>query len=268
MPNQPRIISVANQKGGVGKTTTTINLGAALAAAGFKVLLIDLDPQGNASTGLGVDQKDRSQSTYDLLLSDAKTSDVARKTSVPNLWISPATTDLSSADVELVSASRRVFLLKDALRSTDTASLAFDYILIDCPPSLNLLTLNAMVASDSVLVPLQAEFFALEGLSQLMLSVREIRETANPGLRLEGIVLTMFDKRNNLCQQVEMDARENLQALVFTTMIPRNVRLSEAPSYGMPVINYDPVSRGSVAYKALAREMVERHEKVEERVNG
>lgn len=258
MPKTPRIISVANQKGGVGKTTTTINLGAALAASGLKVLIIDLDPQGNASTGLGIDQADRKRSTYDLILNEAAVEAVAISANVPNLWITPATTDLSSADLELVSTARRVFLLKDALRNTATYALGFDFILIDCPPSLNLLTLNAMVASDTVLVPLQAEFFALEGLSQLMLSVREIRETANPQLRLEGVVLTMYDRRNNLCHQVEMDARENLQALVFKTMIPRNVRLSEAPSYGMPVINYDPTSRGAVAYKALAREILER----------
>jgi chromosome partitioning protein len=254
-------MSVANQKGGVGKTTTTINLGAALAAAGRKVLIIDLDPQGNASTGLGIDQADRKVSTYDLILNDTELEKVAIPVGIPNLWITPATTDLSSADLELVSTARRVFLLKDALRTRAVANEGFEYILIDCPPSLNLLTLNAMVASDSVLVPLQAEFFALEGLSQLMLSVREIRETANPSLRIEGIVLTMYDKRNNLCHQVEMDARENLQNLVFETMIPRNVRLSEAPSYGMPVTNYDPTSRGAVAYKALAREISDRYDR-------
>lgn len=261
MPAAPRIMSVANQKGGVGKTTTTINLGAALAAAGRKVLIIDLDPQGNASTGLGIDQADRKVSTYDLILNDTELEKVAIPVGIPNLWITPATTDLSSADLELVSTARRVFLLKDALRTRAVANEGFEYILIDCPPSLNLLTLNAMVASDSVLVPLQAEFFALEGLSQLMLSVREIRETANPSLRIEGIVLTMYDKRNNLCHQVEMDARENLQNLVFETMIPRNVRLSEAPSYGMPVTNYDPTSRGAVAYKALAREISDRYDR-------
>ncbi|MEM6407482.1 MAG: AAA family ATPase [Pseudomonadota bacterium] len=258
MTTSPRIISVANQKGGVGKTTTTINLGASLAARGKKVLLIDLDPQGNASTGLGIEQKDRKVSTYDLILNDTALEKVAIRTEAPDLWITPATTDLSSADLELVSTARRVFLLRDALRSAHAMSLGFDYILIDCPPSLNLLTLNAMVASDSVLVPLQAEFFALEGLSQLMLSVREVRETANPSLRIEGIVLTMYDRRNNLCHQVEQDARENLQDLVFRTMIPRNVRLSEAPSFGLPVINYDPTSRGAVAYKALAREILDR----------
>lgn len=260
MPAVPRIMSVANQKGGVGKTTTTINLGAALAAAGRKVLVVDLDPQGNASTGMGIEQEDRRVSTYDLILNDTPLEKVAIPTGMPNMWITPATTDLSSADLELVSTARRVFLLRDALRAQAVAAAGYEFILIDCPPSLNLLTLNAMVASDSVLVPLQAEFFALEGLSQLMLSVREIRETANPNLRIEGIVLTMYDRRNKLCHQVEMDARDNLQNLVFETMIPRNVRLSEAPSYGMPVINYDPTSRGAVAYKALAREIADRYE--------
>ncbi|RLJ52104.1 chromosome segregation ATPase [Litoreibacter meonggei] len=259
----PRIISIANQKGGVGKTTTTINLGAALAAKGKKVALIDLDPQGNASTGLGIEHADRKSTTYDLLLNDMPLTEILRDTAVPGLSISPANSDLSSADLELVSTARRTFLISDALTGQDIKGLGLDYILIDCPPSLNLLTLNAMVASDSVLVPLQAEFFALEGLSQLMLSVREIRETANSRLRLEGIVLTMYDRRNNLCHQVEMDVRENLRDLVFKTMIPRNVRLSEAPSYGLPVINYDPASLGAVAYKSLATEMVARHIKLD-----
>ncbi|MEM9433484.1 MAG: AAA family ATPase [Pseudomonadota bacterium] len=250
------ITSVANQKGGVGKTTTAINLGAAMAASGMKVLLIDIDPQGNASTGLGVEAQSRDKTTYDLLLNDTPLSKAVLQTEVPNLSIVPATTDLSSADLELVSATRRVFLLNDVLRSRDADDLEFDYILIDCPPSLNLLTLNAMVASDFVLVPLQAEFFALEGLSQLLLSVREIRETANQRLRIQGVVLTMYDKRNNLCHQVEQDVRENLKSLVFKTMIPRNVRLSEAPSYGLPVLNYDPTSRGAMAYKALAQEVM------------
>lgn len=256
----PKIISVANQKGGVGKTTTTINLGASLAAKGYKVALIDLDPQGNASTGLGIDHSDRKTTTYDLLLNDISLSETLMETAVPGLLVCPANSDLSSADIELVSTARRIFLISDALNGKDTEGLDLDYILIDCPPSLNLLTLNAMVASDSVLVPLQAEFFALEGLSQLMLSVREIRETANSKLRLEGVVLTMYDRRNNLCHQVEMDVRENLRDLVFKTMIPRNVRLSEAPSFGLPVINYDPTSLGAVAYKSLAQEMVARHE--------
>ncbi|SFR35291.1 ParA family protein [Litoreibacter janthinus] len=255
----PRIISVANQKGGVGKTTTTINLGASLAAKGLRVAIIDLDPQGNASTGLGIEHTDRKKTTYDLLLNELPLSEVLRETAVPGLLISPANADLSSADLEMVSTARRIFLMSDALNASETSALNLDYILIDCPPSLNLLTLNAMVASDSVLVPLQAEFFALEGLSQLMLSVREIRETANSKLRLEGVVLTMYDRRNNLCHQVELDVRENLRDLVFKTMIPRNVRLSEAPSYGLPVINYDPTSLGAVAYKSLATEMRSRH---------
>ena len=255
---KPRIISIANQKGGVGKTTTTINLGASLAAKGKRVLIIDLDPQGNASTGLGIDPKARRKTTYDLLLNETLLTETSIETAVPNLLITPATTDLSSADLEMVTATRRVFLLGDVIKSANTDDLELDFILIDCPPSLNLLTLNAMVASDSVLVPLQAEFFALEGLSQLLLSIREIRETANPRLRMEGIVLTMYDKRNNLCHQVETDARENLKGLVFKTMIPRNVRLSEAPSFGLPVTNYDPTSRGAMAYKALAQEMLER----------
>jgi chromosome partitioning protein len=255
----PKIISVANQKGGVGKTTTTINLGASLAAKGLRVAIIDLDPQGNASTGLGVDHTDRKKTTYDLLLNEMSLGEALRDTAVPNLLISPANSDLSSADLELVSTARRIYLISDALTGPDIDALNLDYILIDCPPSLNLLTLNAMVASDSVLVPLQAEFFALEGLSQLMLSVREIRETANSKLRLEGVVLTMYDRRNNLCHQVELDVRENLRDLVFKTMIPRNVRLSEAPSYGLPVINYDPSSLGAVAYKSLATEMLARH---------
>lgn len=250
-----RVISITNQKGGVGKTTTAINLGAALAASGYSVLIADLDPQGNASTGLGIEPAARSKTTYDLLIDGAALADVAMPTGIDNLSIAPATTDLSSTDVELGQRDNRVFLLKDAL-SEHTA--AYDFVLIDCPPSLSLLTLNALVASDSILVPLQAEFFALEGLSQLMLTVREVRETANPTLRIEGVVLTMHDARNNLSRQVEDDARANLGDLVLKTMIPRNVRLSEAPSYALPVIAYDPASKGSKAYLDLAKELVER----------
>lgn len=256
--NAPKIISVTNQKGGVGKTTTTINLGAALAALGKTVLLVDLDPQGNASTGLGLDYAARKTSTYDLLLEDAEIGDVIYETEVPRLFLAPATSDLSSTDMDLVANEKRVFQLRDALRQPGIEQYGLDYILIDCPPSLNMLTVNAMVASDSVLIPLQTEFFALEGLSQLMLTVREVRQTANPNLRIEGVVLTMYDGRNNLSRQVEEDARENLQELVFETRIPRNVRISEAPSYAMPVIQYDPTSRGSIAYKALATEVVRR----------
>lgn len=255
-PAGPRIIAVANQKGGVGKTTTAINLAAALAEAGRRVLVVDLDPQGNASTGLGVDPSERDLTTYDLLVDDAPLIDVIQDTDVKNLSIIPATVDLSSADIELISNEKRSFLLHDALRQVAMDAFRFHYILIDCPPSLNLLTVNAMVAAHSVLVPLQSEFFALEGLSQLMLTLREVRQTANPNLRVEGIVLTMFDRRNNLSQQVEQDARDNLGDLVFQTIIPRNVRLSEAPSFAMPVLSYDPQSQGAKAYRALAQEIL------------
>lgn len=253
---QPKIIAVANQKGGVGKTTTTINLGAALARAGMSVLIVDLDPQGNASTGLGVDPSNRNLTTYDLLTGDALPSDVAQQTSVENLQIVPATTDLSSADISLMTSEKRSYMLHDALHQPNIDTLDLDYILIDCPPSLNILTINAMIASDSLLVPLQSEFFALEGLSQLMLTLREVRQAANPNLRIEGIVLTMYDKRNNLSQQVEADARDNLGELVFRTVIPRNVRLSEAPSFALPVIDYDPASKGAIAYHDLAAEII------------
>jgi chromosome partitioning protein len=266
-PSRPvgaRIIAVANQKGGVGKTTTAINLAAALAERGCRVLLVDLDPQGNASTGLGVEVENRTLSTYDLLLDDAPLAEVVRDTAIEGLLICPATTDLSSADMELVSNEKRSFLLHDALRQPDIDRFALDYILIDCPPSLSQLTVNAMVAAHSVLVPLQAEFFALEGLSQLMLTIREVRQ-ANRDLRIEGVVLTMYDVRNNLSQQVEADARATLGELVFRTMIPRNVRVSEAPSYAMPVLNYDSSSRGAEAYRALAQELIGRHGTAQQR---
>lgn len=257
-PPQPRIISIANQKGGVGKTTTAINLGAALADAGHNVLLVDLDPQGNASTGLGSLPEHRKFTTYDLLLEDADLASVIRKTSVEGLLLAPSTTDLSSADIEMMSIEKRSFLLYDALRQPAIDAYELDFILIDCPPSLSLLTINAMVASDSVLIPLQSEFFALEGLSQLMLTVREVRQGANPDLRIEGVVLTMYDGRNNLSQQVEEDARQTLGGLVYETIVPRNVRISEAPSYSMPVIYYDPMSKGAIAYRKLAQEMVDK----------
>jgi chromosome partitioning protein len=254
----PKIIAVANQKGGVGKTTTTINLATALTAQGKNVLILDLDPQGNASTGLGIFPDSRTLTTYDLLIEDSPLADVSRETAIPGLLIAPATTDLSSADMELVSNSRRVFRLRAALTQLHRLPLEMDYVLIDCPPSLNLLTINAMVAADSVLVPLQSEFFALEGLSQLMLTIRQVRETANPKLRIEGVVLTMYDRRNNLSRQVEQDARETLGDLVFRTVIPRNVRVSEAPSFSMPVLKYDPTSLGSRAYIELADEILDR----------
>lgn len=259
---RPRIIAVANQKGGVGKTTTAINLGAALVEEGHRVLIVDLDPQGNASTGLGVTPQKRRMTTYDLLLEDAPLAEVIHETSVESLLLAPATTDLSSADIELVANEKRSFLLHDALHGPEIEAFALDYILIDCPPSLSLLTVNGMVAADSVLVPLQSEFYALEGLSQLMLTIREVRASANKNLRIEGIVLTMYDGRNNLSQQVEADARDNLGDLVFKTIVPRNVRISEAPSYALPVLDYDSASKGSEAYRALARELVARHTKV------
>ncbi len=256
---QPHIIAIANQKGGVGKTTTAINLAAGLVECGANVLLVDLDPQGNASTGLGIASEQRKYTTYDLIIDETPLKSVILPTSIPKLSVCPANSDLSSADMELVSNEKRSFLLHDALRQPAMDAYGFDFILIDCPPSLSLLTVNAMVACHSVLVPLQSEFFALEGLSQLMLTIREVRQTANPNLRIEGVLLTMYDRRNNLSQLVEADARQNLGELVFKTMIPRNVRVSEAPSYALPVLNYDSLSKGSEAYRALAAEVISRH---------
>ncbi|WP_315855887.1 ParA family protein [Pseudooceanicola nitratireducens] len=259
----PKIVAIANQKGGVGKTTTTINLAAALAEFGNNVLIIDLDPQGNASTGLGIETEARENTTYELILDDAALEDVILPTEVKGLSIVPSTVDLSSADIELIANEKRSFLLHDALRQPAMEKYGFDYILIDCPPSLNLLTVNAMVAAHSVLVPLQSEFFALEGLSQLMLTIRDVRQSANPNLRMEGVVLTMYDMRNNLSQQVEQDARDNLGDIVYQTRIPRNVRVSEAPSYAMPVLEFDTTSKGAQAYRALAQEFLAKNEPAE-----
>lgn len=255
----PYIVAIANQKGGVGKTTTSINLAAAMVELGARVLLVDLDPQGNASTGLGVPPSARKKTTYDLLVDEVPLVEAIVQSEYQGLLICPSNSDLSSADIQLVSNEKRSFLLHDSLRDSRVDGLDLDFILIDCPPSLSLLTINALVASHAVLVPLQAEFFALEGLSQLMLTIREVRRSANPSLRIEGVVLTMVDSRNRLSQQVESDARKTLGDLVFKTMIPRNVRVSEAPSYAQPVLDYDTTSKGSEAYRSLALEVIARH---------
>ena len=251
-----KIVAIANQKGGVAKTTTAINLAASLAEEGRRILVIDMDPQGNASTGFGIGLEQRSLTVYDLLLGDSSAASVVVETATKNVHVIPSTTELSSSDVQLYNVNKRSFLLKDSLSGADLQDFVFDYVLIDCPPSLNLLTVNALVAADSVLIPLQSEFFALEGLSQLMLTIREIRQTANPNLRVEGVLLTMHDQRNNLSQQVEKDARDTLGGLVYKTVIPRNVRLSEAPSFAVPALTYDPTSKGSLAYRSFAREFL------------
>lgn len=260
-PGQPRIIALANQKGGVGKTTTAINLGTALAAIGERVLVIDLDPQGNASTGLGIDRRDRNCSTYDVLIGEAKLRDAIVPTAVPRLHIAASTMDLSGLELELGNARDRAFRLRDAIADLNVdvpEDTDYTYVLVDCPPSLNLITVNAMAASHAILVPLQCEFFALEGLSQLLQTVEQVRSTLNPGLTIHGIVLTMFDSRNNLSNQVVADVRQFMGKKVYDTMIPRNVRISEAPSYGKPVLVYDLKCVGSEAYLKLATEVIQR----------
>jgi chromosome partitioning protein len=260
-PGHPRIISLANQKGGVGKTTTAINLGTALAAIGERVLIVDLDPQGNASTGLGIDRRSRNVSTYDVLIGEAPLRDAVVPTAVPRLHIAASTMDLSGLELELGSTKDRAFRLRDAIAALNTnvsEPADYTYVLIDCPPSLNLLTVNAMAASDAILVPLQCEFFALEGLSQLLQTVEQVRTTLNPNLSIHGVVLTMFDSRNNLSNQVVADVRQFMGAKVYNTMIPRNVRISEAPSYGKPVLVYDLKCSGSEAYLKLATEVIQR----------
>jgi chromosome partitioning protein len=264
----PRVFVLANQKGGVGKTTTAINLGTALAAVGEKVLLIDLDPQGNASTGLGIDRKSRAISTYHVLIGEKALADVARPTAVPNLHVAPSTMDLLGIDLEIADHKDRTFKLRNALKALNAGAdgritAPFTYVLVDCPPSLNLLTVNALAAADSVLVPLQCEFFALEGLSQLLATVEQVRRSLNQGLEIHGILLTMFDPRNNLATQVVADVRSFMGDKVYDTVIPRNVRVSEAPSHGKPVLLYDLKCAGSQAYLKLASEVLQRERQLQ-----
>ena len=256
-----RILAIANQKGGVGKTTTAINLATALAASGQKVLLVDLDPQGNASTGLGVDRASRGQGTYALLIHGRPAAELLRPTLVPGLSLLPADPDLAGAEIELVTANRREFQLRDALERA-RVGLGCSFVLIDCPPSLGLLTLNGLVAADAVLVPLQCEFFALEGITQLVRTIERVRGALNPQLRLQGIVLTMFDRRNNLSELVAADVRSFFGDAVYDTTIPRNIRISEAPSHGKPVLLYDLRSAGSQAYLRLAGELLRRERRL------
>ncbi|HXX25307.1 MAG TPA: ParA family protein [Pseudolabrys sp.] len=261
---RPRVLAIANQKGGVGKTTTAINLGTALAAIGEHVLIVDLDPQGNASTGLGIERRSRRTSTYDVLTGQAPMRNAVLPTSVPQLFIAPSTLDLSGLELEIGQARDRAFRLRSALNALNTGERTYDftYVLVDCPPSLNLLTVNAMAAADSILVPLQCEFFALEGLSQLMKTVEQVKTTLNPNLSIHGIVLTMYDSRNNLANQVVADVRQHMGRKVYETVIPRNVRISEAPSYGKPVLVYDLKCVGSEAYLRLATEIIQREKEL------
>jgi chromosome partitioning protein len=264
---RPRVLALANQKGGVGKTTTAINLGTALAAIGEHVLIIDLDPQGNASTGLGIDRRSRQHSTYDVLIGEATLRDAVLPTAVPRLSIAPSTLDLSGLELEVSQERDRALRLRNALaplRAVGTMPRIgdFSYVLIDCPPSLNLLTVNAMAAADAILVPLQCEFFALEGLSQLLQTVETVKSSLNPDLVIHGIVLTMHDARNNLSNQVVADVRANSREKVYDTIIPRNVRVSEAPSYGKPVLVYDLKCVGSEAYLRLATEIIQREKEL------
>lgn len=254
---QPRIMAVANQKGGVGKTTTAVNLATALAACGKQVLIIDMDPQGNASTGLGVERADRATGSYEVLIDGASIAEATRKTLVPNMSIVPTSPDLAGAEIELIDLDRREFRLRDALAQAD---LVYDFILIDCPPSLTLLTLNAMVAADCVLVPLQCEFYALEGLSQLIKTVERVKKVLNPVLEIQGVVLTMYDRRSGLNEQVAADVRAFFGLKVYETAIPRNIRIAEAPSHGKPALLYDIRCAGSQAYIHLASEVLKREQ--------
>ena len=261
----PRVLAIANQKGGVGKTTTAINLGTALAAIGEEVLIIDLDPQGNASTGLGIDRRSRRYSTYDVLAGETALRDAIVATAVPQLYIAPSTLDLTGLELEIGQARDRAYRLRNALAPLKTRvpdQTNFTYVLVDCPPSLNLLTVNAMAAAHAILVPLQCEFFALEGLSQLLKTVNSVREQLNPDLTIHGIVLTMYNSRNNLSTQVVADVREFMGRKVYDTIIPRNVQVSEAPSYGKPVLVYDLKCSGSEAYLRLATEIIQREKEL------
>ncbi len=257
----PRVLAVANQKGGVGKTTTTINLGTALAAVGERVLILDLDPQGNASTGVGISPEARSATTYDVLTGGTSLAGASLRTAVPGLAIVPANSDLVGLDSELINDNSKPFRLRDAisvLTSTPPADGPYSYILIDCPPSLNLLTLNAMVAANAVLVPVQTEFFALEGISQLAETIGQVRATLNPALEIQGVVLTMHDERTHFAREVADNVRDFFGPKVYATVIPRNIKVAEAPSHGMPILVYDHKCKGSEAYMDLARELIER----------
>lgn len=249
-----KIISVVNQKGGVGKTTTTVNLSACLEQQGKKVLLIDMDPQGNATSGLGIDTEELENTIYQVLIGEISMADSILQTEFGELYVSPSDIQLAGAEVELVSMEKREYILKNAL---DSIKNQYDYILIDCPPSLNLMTINALTASDSVLIPVQCEYYALEGLSRLMQTVKSIKKQLNSGLEIEGILLTMYDSRTNLSMMVADEVKNFFPKKVYGTVIPRNVRLSEAPSYGQPIIAYDPYSRGAESYAALAKEVIE-----------
>lgn len=260
LPSKTRIFAVSNQKGGVGKTTTSVNVAAALAQRGANVLVIDADPQGNASTALGIDHREGTPSIYDVLLNDTPMSKVAKRSSeIPSLWCVPATIDLAGADIEMVSIVRREFRLYDALQELLAgAGKNLDYIFIDCPPSLGLLTLNAMVVAEEILIPIQCEYYALEGLTQLIKTVEMVKKHLNKGLELSTIVLTMYDSRTNLAREVAQEVRSHFAAQTLETTIPRSVRVSEAPSFGRTVITHDPHSSGAVAYLAVAKEIAER----------
>lgn len=252
----PRILAIANRKGGVGKTTTTVNVATAMAAAGKKVLVVDLDPQGNASTSMGVNKRGRMNSSYEVLLGECKLGEAVVWTEIPNFSLIPSSPDLAAAEIELVDIEHREFALKKALQKD---AVNYDYILIDCPPSLGLLTTNALTAANSVLIPVQCEYYALEGVTQLLITIRIVQQTSNSGLKIEGILMTMYNSSTNLSAEVSQDVRQSFGKLVYQNSIPRNVRLSEAPSRGLSIFEYDPRSKGAVAYMALCEELLNRN---------